>query len=299
MGFVSRSRRHRGLRSRLRRRRLSRTGLHGLSGRRASRRRLAQRAGDLRRRIVFRADRLPAGGAGRALVAGAVEGRRRLRRFRAAAREHRARCRGGARPRARSRSVRSPAAGCGSDGARLDWQIVRPKTTDLPFWCGDVTPRNLRVPEGAMRTHANGVTGVASLKIAVTDVAKTAARYAALAGAAAVTQANGSARVVIGETAFELDRRRCSAGACRTARRGADVAAAARTRCEGARHEARARRGAVDRSRMRAIGTGQSCGACFGWLLRSLRCPPARPQLRSRRSFSGLSSFRRSSRAIR
>ncbi|RYE55135.1 MAG: VOC family protein, partial [Rhizobiaceae bacterium] len=37
-----------------------------------------------------------------------------------------------------------------TDGVRLDWQIVRPKTTDLPFWCGDVTPRHLRVPEGDM-----------------------------------------------------------------------------------------------------------------------------------------------------
>lgn len=90
------------------------------------------------------------------------------------------------------------------DGERLNWQIVRPKTTDLPFWCGDVTPRNLRVPEGAMRNHANGVSGVASLQIAVSDVATTAARYAALAGADAVTQANGGARVVLGDTVFEL-----------------------------------------------------------------------------------------------
>jgi hypothetical protein len=90
------------------------------------------------------------------------------------------------------------------DGERLDWQIVRPKTTDLPFWCGDVTPRNLRVPEGAMRSHANGVSGVASLTIAVNDVGKTAERYAALAGAGAVTQANGGARVVLGDTTFEL-----------------------------------------------------------------------------------------------
>ena len=90
------------------------------------------------------------------------------------------------------------------DGERLDWQIVRPKTTDLPFWCGDVTPRNLRVPEGAMRNHANGVSGIASLKIAVSDVGKSAARYAALAGAGAVSQANGAARVVLGDTTFEL-----------------------------------------------------------------------------------------------
>jgi hypothetical protein len=90
------------------------------------------------------------------------------------------------------------------DGARLDWQIVRPKTNDLPFWCGDVTPRSLRVPEGDMRAHANGVTGVASLKVAVDDLAKSAARYAALAGPAAVTQSNGGARVTIGAATFEL-----------------------------------------------------------------------------------------------
>ncbi len=90
------------------------------------------------------------------------------------------------------------------DGARLDWQTVRPKTNDLPFWCGDVTPRSLRVPEGDMRVHANGVTGVASLKVAVSDVAKSAARYAALAGPAAVSQSNGSARVTIGAATFEL-----------------------------------------------------------------------------------------------
>ena len=90
------------------------------------------------------------------------------------------------------------------DGARLDWQTVRPKTADLPFWCGDVTPRSLRVPEGDMRVHANGVTGVAALKVAVTDVAKSAARYAALAGAGAVNQTGGGARVTLGAMSVEL-----------------------------------------------------------------------------------------------
>ena len=90
------------------------------------------------------------------------------------------------------------------DGARLDWQIVRPRTTDLPFWCGDVTPRTLRVPEGEMRTHANGVTGIASLKVAVNDVAKSATRYAALAGSGAVTQGDGGARIAIDAVTFEL-----------------------------------------------------------------------------------------------
>lgn len=90
------------------------------------------------------------------------------------------------------------------DGARLDWQIVRPKTTDLPFWCGDVTPRTLRVPEGGMRVHANGVTGVASVKVAVGNVETSAGRYAALAGPAAVKRSNGSTRVGIGAASFEL-----------------------------------------------------------------------------------------------
>lgn len=90
------------------------------------------------------------------------------------------------------------------DGARLDWQTVRPSTTDLPFWCGDVTPRALRVPEGDMRVHANGVTGIAALKVAVKDVATSVARYAALAGPDAVSRANGSARVTVGAATFEL-----------------------------------------------------------------------------------------------
>jgi hypothetical protein len=55
-----------------------------------------------------------------------------------------------------------------------------------------------------MRVHPNGVTGIASLRVAVADVAASAARYAALAGSDRVTRANGSARVTIGEAALEL-----------------------------------------------------------------------------------------------
>jgi catechol 2,3-dioxygenase-like lactoylglutathione lyase family enzyme len=90
------------------------------------------------------------------------------------------------------------------DGARLDWQIVRPKSNDLPFWCGDVTPRGLRVPEGEMRHHANGVTGIASVRVAVKDVAASAQRYAALAGSEAVMQDGAGARVMLGGAVIEL-----------------------------------------------------------------------------------------------
>jgi catechol 2,3-dioxygenase-like lactoylglutathione lyase family enzyme len=90
------------------------------------------------------------------------------------------------------------------DGARLDWQIVRPATTDLPFWCGDVTPRELRVPEGAIRQHANGVTGISTVRIVVADLAVSIARFRALAGADAVSVFNGIPRVSLKGTVFEL-----------------------------------------------------------------------------------------------
>jgi catechol 2,3-dioxygenase-like lactoylglutathione lyase family enzyme len=71
------------------------------------------------------------------------------------------------------------------DGERLRWQTARPLSADLPFLCGDLTPRALRVPEGEARVHANGTLGVASLAVAVRDLDATLARYRALLGTAA------------------------------------------------------------------------------------------------------------------
>lgn len=68
------------------------------------------------------------------------------------------------------------------DGERLRWQTARSPSADLPFLCGDLTPRALRVPEGEVRVHANGALGVASLAIAVSDLDATLARYRALLG---------------------------------------------------------------------------------------------------------------------
>jgi catechol 2,3-dioxygenase-like lactoylglutathione lyase family enzyme len=90
------------------------------------------------------------------------------------------------------------------DGVRLDWQIVRPATTDLPFWCGDVTPRNFRVPEGSIRRHANGVTGISFVRILVADVATSTERYRALVDPDAVSQDNGVVRINLEKAAFEL-----------------------------------------------------------------------------------------------
>jgi catechol 2,3-dioxygenase-like lactoylglutathione lyase family enzyme len=68
------------------------------------------------------------------------------------------------------------------DGQQVAWQTGRAPTPDLPFLCGDVTPRPLRVPAGDARIHANGVSGVARLTVAVADLAASVTRYRALLG---------------------------------------------------------------------------------------------------------------------
>lgn len=70
------------------------------------------------------------------------------------------------------------------DGERLQWQTARPPSHDLPFLCGDQTPRALRVPEGDARVHPNGARGVASLALAVKDLDASLAHYRALLGQA-------------------------------------------------------------------------------------------------------------------
>lgn len=87
------------------------------------------------------------------------------------------------------------------DGAQLRWRNARPHTQDLPFLCGDLTDRALRVPEGAARVHPNGATGVARLEIAVHDLQASLARWRALLGPGVNigpvhTAADGSARQI-------------------------------------------------------------------------------------------------------
>lgn len=87
--------------------------------------------------------------------------------------------------RARGFGIEAPEDGARArpDGVKLAWKMARAATSDVPFLCGDVTPRALRVPEGAMRVHANGVVGVGEIVVAVADVAASAKRYAAYLGA--------------------------------------------------------------------------------------------------------------------
>jgi catechol 2,3-dioxygenase-like lactoylglutathione lyase family enzyme len=107
------------------------------------------------------------------------------------------------------------------DGRELKWQTARQATHDLPFLCGDVTPRELRVPSGDAWRHANGVRGVASLAVAVHDLGASQARYRALLGDEAkvsspvVLAGLGLcvAIVAIGESALVLQTPACPASA--------------------------------------------------------------------------------------
>lgn len=88
--------------------------------------------------------------------------------------------------RARGLSIEGPIEGARlrPDGVQLAWQTARAPEPDVPFLCGDVTARDLRVPTGAARLHRNGVTGVAGVTAAVHDLGNSTARYRALLGQA-------------------------------------------------------------------------------------------------------------------
>jgi hypothetical protein len=73
------------------------------------------------------------------------------------------------------------------DGTLVKWQTARPTSLDLPFFCADVTPRALRVPEGEVRVHPNGVTGILRVDMGVKDFFPSRARYGQLLGPATLS----------------------------------------------------------------------------------------------------------------
>jgi hypothetical protein len=69
------------------------------------------------------------------------------------------------------------------DGRRIAWRSFTLQTTPatrLPFVIEDVTPRNLRVPDGDATIHPNGITGVAGVVVLVADLPASAPAFAAL-----------------------------------------------------------------------------------------------------------------------
>lgn len=89
-----------------------------------------------------------------------------------------------ARTRAAGIEIAAPIDGARlrPDGVRIAWTSARPPEPDIPFLVSDVTPRVLRVPDGEALRHANGVTGIAGVTVAVRDLAASTARYRALLG---------------------------------------------------------------------------------------------------------------------
>ena len=85
--------------------------------------------------------------------------------------------------RARGLPLRGPFAGGRErpDGVRLAWQTALGDTPELPFLCGDVTPREWRVPYEQI-WHPNGVMGIFRITVAVRNLTLSAARYVALLG---------------------------------------------------------------------------------------------------------------------
>jgi hypothetical protein len=85
---------------------------------------------------------------------------------------------------ARGLHVEGPFAGGRErpDGVRLEWQTAIPGPPELPFLCGDVTPRELRVPHGAAQHHHNGVSGIFRVTVAVRDLETSAGHMSALLG---------------------------------------------------------------------------------------------------------------------
>ncbi|WP_162600678.1 VOC family protein [Paraburkholderia sp. C35] len=63
------------------------------------------------------------------------------------------------------------------EGFDLQWEAGWPASRELPFACCDITPRIARVPDGDIRLHPNGVTGMDSIYVAVVDVPASLVRY--------------------------------------------------------------------------------------------------------------------------
>ncbi len=97
------------------------------------------------------------------------------------------------------------------DGVQLQWRSASVSPAgQFPFIIEDVTARGLRVPSGEATRHANGVTGVLSLTIAVGDLAAAKERFTALLDAIPLVERDNadihshSATYVVGQYSIEL-----------------------------------------------------------------------------------------------
>ncbi len=88
----------------------------------------------------------------------------------------------GARERGAAYEGPTPGGRTRPDGQEVKWQTGLPPQDGMPFLCGDVTPRDLRVPSGDAWEHPNGAQGIATVSVIVNDLDAAAVAYAALLG---------------------------------------------------------------------------------------------------------------------
>ena len=55
-------------------------------------------------------------------------------------------------------------------GERLEWDLLLPESALHPFWIADRTPRERRVPGGPAAVHANGATGISTVRLRAPSV---------------------------------------------------------------------------------------------------------------------------------
>jgi catechol 2,3-dioxygenase-like lactoylglutathione lyase family enzyme len=90
------------------------------------------------------------------------------------------------------------------DGRQVRWCMGIPHTRSLPFFCGDITPRQYRVPVGASAIHDNGAYGVSEVTVAVPDPAIAETVYAAVLGKEPESDPRGGARFELEDAAVRL-----------------------------------------------------------------------------------------------
>jgi len=72
-----------------------------------------------------------------------------------------------------------------TDGVRIAWRVARLDTGGaerMPFLIDDITAHDLRVPRGEVAVHANGVTGIAGVTVAVSSTGVAKPLYRGLLG---------------------------------------------------------------------------------------------------------------------
>jgi catechol 2,3-dioxygenase-like lactoylglutathione lyase family enzyme len=97
------------------------------------------------------------------------------------------------------------------DGQAVRWQNAAFTTPELPFLCGDVTPRSVRVPVAEQSNHPNQVKGIAQVNIAVNDLNEAIEKHRALLGTAP-EQTGQAAVFTIGTAKIVLDQKEGETG---------------------------------------------------------------------------------------